>query len=459
MKQTNVIQDSSGILGIFGSEDAANSAYYGLHAMQHRGQDGVGIAVSNGETVSCSKGLGLLSETMSPASLQELKGSIAIGQVRMATIGDSQLENVQPIMVRAHQGHFAIVTSGMITNAITLRNQLEEEGLIFQGTSDAELIAHLIQIHPGKFVDKIRGVVKMIEGAYNFMIATRDSLYVMRDPYGIHPLSMGKSEHGTIFSSETCSFGILGAHFEREVNPGELLCLCPDKEESIQLVPAHKKTTCAMEYVYFSRPDSIVNTQTVHEVRTRCGEALARQEDVQADMVIGVPDTATSAAVAFARVSKMPYEIGLMKNRYIGSTFIRPTKQQRQEGMRVRLNAISSVLKGKRVILVDDSIVKGSTAKRLSVLLKEAGAKEVHLRIASPKISYPCLYGTERTRQQELAAYNYTEEEMCALFQVESIRFLSLEDFKKCIPDTSCLACFNGNYSAKLCDYIKEIKE
>ena len=247
--------------------------------------------------------------------------------------------------------------------------------------------------------------------------------------------------------------------FEREVNPGELLCLCPDKVESIQLVPAHKKTTCAMEYVYFSRPDSIVNTQTVHEVRTRCGEALARQEDVQADMVIGVPDTATSAAVAFARVSKMPYEIGLMKNRYIGSTFIRPTKQQRQEGMRVRLNAISSVLKGKRVILVDDSIVKGSTAKRLSVLLKEAGAKEVHLRIASPKISYPCLYGTERTKQEELAAYNYTEEEMCALFQVESIRFLSLEDFKKCIPDTSCLACFNGNYSAKLCDYIKEIKE
>ena len=213
MKQTNVIQDSSGILGIFGSEDAANNAYYGLHAMQHRGQDGVGIAVSNGETVSCSKGLGLLSETMSPASLQELKGSIAIGQVRMATIGDSQLENVQPIMVRAHQGHFAIVTSGMITNAITLRNQLEEEGLIFQGTSDAELIAHLIQIHPGKFVDKIRGVVKMIEGAYNFMIATRDSLYVMRDPYGIHPLSMAKSEQSMIFSSETCSFGNLRCSF------------------------------------------------------------------------------------------------------------------------------------------------------------------------------------------------------------------------------------------------------
>lgn len=459
MEQNEILQDSSGIFGIYEVEQAARQAYYGLHAMQHRGQDGVGIACSNGQTIVCQKGLGLLSETMTNDILDKMEGNIAIGQVRMATLGDSQLENVQPLMVRAHQGHFAIVTSGMITNAISIRNELENDGLIFQGTSDAELLAHLIHLYPGTLKEKICAVAKKLEGSYTFLLATKNSLYAMRDPHGIRNLTMARVGIGYAFSTETCSYGILDAKFEREVQPGELICLHKGTVESIQALPPQKKAVCAMEYVYFSRPDSIVNSKNVHEVRSLCGMMLAKKETEKADIVVGVPDTATSAAVAFARESKISYEIGLMKNRYIGSTFIRPTDQQRKEGMRVRLNAISSVVKGKKVILVDDSIVKGTTAKRLSVLLKEAGASQVHLRIASPMIQYPCLYGCESTKQEELVCNGYTIEEMCELFQVESLRFLELEEFKQCVPSTSCLACFDGNYCTKLCDYIKNIKE
>lgn len=454
-----VVQDSSGIVGLFHVEQAAQSIYLAMHAIQHRGQDGVGIAISDGKSVVCKKGLGLLSENLKQSSLDSLQGNIAVGQLRMATQNDSQLENVQPIMVRSHQRYFAVVSSGMITNAVSLRTKLEDDGLIFQGTSDSELLAHLIQLNPGSFEEKIKKACLMMTGAYTFMVITKDSLYIARDPHGIRSLSIAKVGSGYCVSSETCSFEILGGEFIREVKPGELLCLSDEGIHSVEIDYSKDKKVCALEYVYYSRPDSVHNGLTVHEVRKKCGYYLAKEEDVKADIVVGVPDSALSAAASFSQTLNVPYEIGLIKNRYIGSTFIRPTQQQRMQGMRVRLNAISSVVKNKRVYLVDDSVVKGFTSRRICQLLKEAGAKEVHLRIASPMLKYPCLYGSDSTCQKDLSAYNYTLDEMKQLFQVDSLRFLSVSDFKKCIPATSCLACCTGEYPEDLQDYKEKVKE
>ncbi len=455
--QTKVIQDSSGIVGVFHQEHASQSVYYALHAIQHRGQDAIGIASSDGEKVVCRKGLGLLSENATQDVLEELTGHISVGQVRMATYGDSYLENVQPSTVRAHQGSFAIVTTGMITNAISLREQMEDEGLIFQGSSDSEIIAHLIQRFKGSFEEKIQQTYQVIEGACSFMIATKDCLFVVRDRHGVHSLFMGTNDGNYIFSSETCSFGILNAKLLREVEPGEMIRL-DAKGIHTKLLSKDEKAVCSMEYVYYSRVDSIINGENVHEVRKKLGVALAKKETMKADIVVSVPDSANSAATSFAQTLGIPYEVGLIKNRYIGSTFVRPTLEQRKQGMRVRLNAISSVVRGKTIFLVDDSIVVGSTAKRISQLLKEAGAKEVHMRIAAPQIKFPCFSGYERTSQEQFVAHNYTVEEMQEIFHIESLRFLDLDDFKACLPETSCLACFNGDYPTHLADYAGKVK-
>lgn len=458
LDQTKIVQDSSGIVGVFEQKHAAQSVYYALHAIQHRGQDAIGIASSDGQNVTCRKGLGLLSEIATSEILDTLQGHISIGQVRMATFGDMRLENVQPSTVRAHQGSFAVVSTGMITNAISLREQMEDEGLIFQGTSDSELLCHLIQRFKGSFEAKIMQTYQAIEGACSFMIATKDCLFVVRDRHGVHSLFMGSNDKTYIFSSETCSFGLLNAKVIREVEPGEMIRL-DDRGIHTKLLSQDQKAVCAMEYVYFSRVDSIINQVNVHEMRKKFGYYLAKKETMKADIVISVPDSANSAAASFAQTLGIPYEVGLIKNRYIGSTFVRPTQEQRKQGMRVRLNAISSVVKGKSVFLVDDSIVMGSTARRLSQLLKEAGAKEVHMRVASPKIQFPCFCGYERTKQDKLVAFNYSVEEMVELFHIESLRFLDIEDFKKCVPETSCLACFDGNYPIDLADYAGKVKK
>ena len=447
------------IVGLSIVDHAAQNIYLAMHAIQHRGQDGVGVAVSNGENVVCKKGLGLLSENLKQDTLNSLAGDIAIGQLRMATKNDSQLENVQPIMVRSHQRYFAVVSSGMVTNAVSLRTKLENEGLIFQGTSDSELLAHLIQLNPGSFEEKITKACRTMSGAYTFMVITKDSLYVVRDPHGIRSLYIAKVNDGYCISSETCSFPILGGEFVREVNPGELICFDRTGIKSSQIFEKTETKACALEYVYYSRPDSVHNGLTVHEVRKQCGYYLAKEEDVKADIVVGVPDSALSAAASFARTLNVPYETGLIKNRYIGSTFIRPTEQQRMQGMRVRLNAISSVVKDKSVYLVDDSVVKGFTSRRICQLLIVVVPFVVLLRSASPMLNFPCLYGSDPSSQKDLAAFNYSVDEMKQLFQVDSLRFISVEDFKKCVPETSCLACCTGEYPEELQDYKDEVKE
>lgn len=433
--------DSSGIAGLFKVPHAAAQAALLLHGLQHRGQDGAGIAVSDGKTLSCFRTRGLLAELLEKEPVTDTEGTAAIGQVRMRSPQDRMDENLQPVMVRAHQGHFAIVCSGMVSNADVLRRQLEEKGLIFQGTSDAELMAHLIQLAKGHLFEKIVASCQQMEGAYSFLLMTKSTLYALRSSDGARPLFMGRVQDGWAFASETGAMHILEAGDITELAPGQLVRLGKGSLQQWQL-DQPVSGPCAMEYVYFSRPDSVIAGAGVHGMRQKFGRALAAGETESADMVIGVPDTALDAAAEFARELGIPYEIGLIKNRYIGSTFIRPTSIQRQQGMRVRLNAISSIVKDKDIFLVDDSIVRGSTARRICQLLKEAGARKIHFRIAAPIISEECHKGAESSLKEELAGGVYSTEELRQLIKADSIRFLSLEQFQQCLGRPVCTACF-----------------
>jgi amidophosphoribosyltransferase len=443
VNKTMTIQNMSGIAGVFHVPAAASQIYFALHAIAHRGTDAAGIAVSDNESIRCLKENGMLSEAIDQKELAEMAGVSAIGQVRMRVSDDEQMSNLQPIMVRAHQGHFAIVSSGMVLNADDLRAKLEDEGLIFQGSSDAELIAHLIQHNKGHLFEKISQACKAMQGAYTFLVMTKNTMYAYRSQDGIHPLYMARLNDGYVFSSETSSFNLLGASDARSLKPGELIRLGKEGFDSF-FESEHVPHICSMEYVYYSKPDSVQEGKNVHAFRRLCGQKLAENEKQEADIVIGVPDTANSAAAGFAAKIGLPFEIGLIKNRYIGSTFVQPSKEQRKEGLRVRLNAISAVCKDKRIFLIDDSLCRGMTAKRLCQLLKEAGAKEVHLRIASPKQAFACQNGYFDTPASALAASLYNEEEMCALYGLDSIRFMDEEDFRALLPDQACMACFCG---------------
>lgn len=435
------MKNNSGIAGIWHSDHAASKLYLALHSIQHRGSDGAGIAAANGESVKLFRGLGMLSEALDQNELNNLDATNAIGQVRMLVKGDRGIANVQPIMVRAHQGNFALVTMGSITNSEKLRHEMEQDGLIFQGTSDAELIAHLVQKNSGHLFEKITKATSELEGAYAFLLMTKNTMYAFVSASGVHPLYIGKlGEDGLIFSSESASFGLVGAAPFGKVESGQLIRLGKEDNQSFDVEEAKAPGLCLKEFVYYSKPDSVHNGKTVHVVRKNFGKLLAKDETIDADIVVGVPDTAMSAASGFAQALGKPYEMGLIKNRYIGSTFVKPTTQQRKDGIRVRLNAISSVVKGKRVYLVDDSLCKGFTAKRLSQLLREAGAKEVHMRIACPKTVKACFYGSNDYETESLASARYTDEELCQLFDLDSIRFLDIEDFLSC-TGSGCMEC------------------
>ena len=454
------IHEECGVFGAYRVDNAASITYYGLHSLQHRGQEASGIAVSDGENITLQKGKGLTVDVFQREKLDSMVGRLAVGHVRYSTAGGQENENIQPIVSKGHNGSLAIVHNGQIVNEKELRIELENEGAIFQGTSDSEIILHLIQKQKGTLKERVMKTANRIEGAFSFLVMNEDTIYAVRDRHGLRPLSYAKSKDGYVISSETCAFEVMGIYESVDLKPGEIV----EFHKGIVKHEFYSTNTdnhmCAMEYIYFARPDSVVEGINVHAFRKATGSILAREDkDLHADIVIGVPDSSLSAAIGYAEEAGIPFETGLIKNRYIGSTFIRPTEQQRMQGMRVRLNAISSVVKDKRVYLVDDSVVKGFTSRRICQLLKEAGAKEVHLRIASPMLKYPCLYGADSTAQKDLAAFNYTVDEMEQLFQVDSLRFLSVEDFKKCVPETSCLACCTGEYPEDLQDYKDEVKE
>ncbi|WP_395149992.1 amidophosphoribosyltransferase [uncultured Allofournierella sp.] len=449
------LHEECGVFGVYRQTDAAHLTYFGLHALQHRGQEGAGIATADGKSIHCHKGKGLLTEVFGPADLEGLKGKNAIGHVRYGTAGGGELANVQPLVARkANESALAVAHNGQIVNAAELRQELEDKGSIFWGTSDSEIILHLLQGEQGSLLEKIKKACRRLDGAFAFLILTEKNLYAIRDKNGLRPLSLAKQGDGWCVSSESCAFDIVGAQLVRDVKPGEIVKLSSDGIESFSYTEETSQNLCAMEYIYFSRPDSVLEGQNVHGVRRACGRLLA-QEDLsnflQADIVVGVPDSSLSAAAGYSEAMGLPNEMGLIKNRYVGRTFIQPTQAQRDLGVKLKLSANVPVVRGKRVVLVDDSIVRGTTSKRIVALLRQAGATEVHLRIAAPAIKFPCFYGVDMSTRAELASASLEPDILARVLGADSLRFISLENLKQaCGTEGLCTACFSGEYSTPL---------
>jgi len=440
-----------GVIAVFNCENASELAYYGLHALQHRGQEGCGICTTDSFDFYRERGEGLVIEIFNEKKLAKLKGDCAIGHVRYSSIGGG-LENVQPFLFRHHTGDFSIALNGSLVNFHQLRMSLEKQGSIFQSTSDAEVLAHLIKMNRRKDrIEVIEETLSSIVGSYAFLILTKDKLYACRDKNGLKPLSLGKLNGGYIISSETCAFEAIGAAFIRDVNPGEMIILEKGKEpKSIMFAKDTAHKMCAMEITYFARPDSEIEGVNVHTFRKKCGKYLAQLAHVDADLVIGVPDSSISGAIGYAEESNIPYEIGLIKNKYIGRTFIQPSQVLREKGVRLKLSPVRSLITGKRVVLLDDSIVRGTTCKRIVRMLKDAGAKEVHVRICCPPMLHPCFYGVD-TSDHELISAKLNVEEVRQMIEADSLYFLPQEYLLKAGNRTDfCLACYNGNYPTEL---------
>lgn len=447
------LHEECGVFGVYDQPEAAHLTYLGLHALQHRGQEGAGIAAADGAAVRCRKGKGLLTEAVGPADIAALPGPSAVGHVRYGTAGGDEIENVQPIVARAKIGTLAVCHNGQIVNADELRQELEEQGSIFHGSSDSEIILHLIQRGTGTLLEKICAACGRLDGAFAFLILTEKNLYAIRDRNGLRPLSLAKRGRGWCVSSESCAFDLLGAQFVRDVAPGEVLKLSAAGVESTFYTSHGQRRLCAMEYVYFSRPDSVLEGRNVHSVRRECGRLLA-QADVSAlsaDIVVGVPDSSLSAAMGYAEAMGLPYEMGLIKNKYVGRTFIEPTQAQRDMGVKLKLSANAAVVRGKRIVLLDDSIVRGTTARRIVALLLEAGAAAVHVRIASPPLLYPCFYGVDMSTRAELISARMQVRELAAFLGAASLRFLPAEDLAQaCGGQELCMSCFTGKYVTPL---------
>ena len=457
---TGKIHEECGVFGVYHVSSAASLSYFGLHALQHRGQEAAGIATSDGKQITCIKGKGLITEVFNNETINKMDGIHAIGHVRYSTDGGNEIENVQPIMVRAHTGHFGAVHNGQIVNASELKEDLENQGSIFQGSSDSEIMLHLIQREAGTFVEKIMGACRKMEGAFAFIIMTKDCMYAVRDKNGLRPLSLAFLEDGYCISSETCAFDIVGAKFIRDIEPGEVVRIASDGVKSFHYTQEVQHKMCAMEYIYFARPDSSIEGINVHASRRHAGMLLAQSDDVEADIVIGVPDSSLSAAIGYSEASGLPYEIGLIKNRYVGRTFIQPTQQQRERGVRMKLSAISSMVSGKRVVMVDDSIVRGTTSRRIVQLLKDAGATEVHVRIASAPFSSPCFYGVDTSTYEELISARMGVDELCTYINADTLKFMTIEQMREAIPTRDlCVSCFSGQYPTALFSFQKVIKK
>ena len=456
------LNEECGLFAIFGHQRAAELTFYGLHALQHRGQQGAGIVTSNGEQLSIHKGVGLVNSIFNEQNLATLKGTSAIGHVRYATEEQSGFENVQPLLFRSQISSMALAHNGEIVNDFALRSQLEAQGSILQTTSDTEIIAHLIK--RGGYLaleEAIKQALGMVKGAYAFVLLTEDQLFIALDPYGLRPLSIGKAKDAYVVASETCAFDLVGAEYVREVKPGELITIDKNGLKSTMFASPMQRALCSMEYVYFSRPDSDLNGLNVHASRKIMGKQLAKEANVEADVVTGVPDSSISAAIGYAEETGIPYELGLIKNRYIGRTFIEPNQSMREQGVKMKLSPVRGIVKGKRVVMVDDSIVRGTTSMRIVRLLKEAGATEVHVRIASPPIKNPCFYGVDTTESADLIAAQYSIEEMAEQIGADSLAFLSVEGLENSLVDDNsietgiCKACFTGRYPTEI--YPREV--
>ncbi|MBA4549840.1 amidophosphoribosyltransferase [Thermoactinomyces intermedius] len=453
------LNEECGVFAIIGHPDAALLTYYGLHALQHRGQESAGIVSAEDGELFAKRGTGLVTEVFDSANLKGLKGTTTIGHVRYSTSGGSGLENAQPLLFNFSSGKLAIATNGNLVNAKRLRLQLEKEGSIFQTTSDTEVIAHLIARSKAPTLkEAVKEALKQVVGAYALLILTNDQLIVASDPHGLRPFAMGKIGDAHVFSSETCAFNVIGAELVREIEPGEMIVF--DRNggmKTTRFAGKRERALCAFEYVYFARPDSLIRGVNVHAARKRMGRILSQEAPVEADVVTGVPDSSTSAAIGFAEATGIPYELGLIKNRYIGRTFIQPSQELREQGVRMKLSAVEGVVSGKRVVMVDDSIVRGTTSRRIVRMLREAGATEVHVRISSPPVKNPCFYGIDTPDRKQLVAAVKSIDEICKEIGADSLAFLSAKGMLNAIGYTSsdqnhghCLACFTGEYPTEV---------
>jgi amidophosphoribosyltransferase len=439
-----------GIIGIWGHPEASEMAYLGLYSLQHRGQESAGIVSTDGKKVYSHQGRGLVNDVFSSSEIiSKLEGHIAIGHNRYSTTGSDQEVNVQPLLVRYKDGPLALGHNGNLVNSRTLRYKLQNEGAIFQTSMDSEIIIHLIARSKKKTLyERVKEALLQTKGAYSLVIIDKQTLLAARDPFGIRPLALGAFKEGYIVASETCAMDLVDADYIRDVNPGELLIIDKKGIRSESLGKSHRRGHCIFEYIYFSRPDSRIFGEYVDKTRRKLGKQLAEEHPADADIVISVPDSSNTAALGYAHKSEMKFEIGLIRNHYIGRTFILPHQQIRHFNVKLKFNPVGGVLKGKRVVIVEDSIVRGTTLRILTQLLKRAGAEEVHVRVSSPPIRHPCYYGMDFPTQEELIASRMSVEEIRHHLEVDSLCYLSLEGLLKSVPERRgyCTACFGGDY-------------
>lgn len=450
-RPSDKFHDECGVFGIYGHPEAATLTYLGLHALQHRGQEGAGICSSDRKQLYVEKSMGLVADIFTEKRLRRLPGDISIGHNRYSTAGSSVLKNVQPIVVNFSLGSLAIAHNGNLVNAFELKGDLERDGAIFQSSSDSEVIVHLIANSKYSRLDeRIIDTISKVYGAFSLLIMTEKELIAIRDPYGFRPLCIGKFDGAYVVASETCAFDLIGAVYIRDVEPGEMVIINDGGIDSIRPLHSLRKAFCIFEFIYFSRPDSyIFGNLNVNSIRKELGRQLARENPIDADLVIPVPDSGVPAALGYAEESRIPFEFGLIRNHYVGRTFIEPQQAIRHFGVKLKLNAVRKLLEGKRIVVVDDSIVRGTTSKKIVKMLKEGGgAKEVHLRISSPPTIGPCFYGIDTPTRKELIAATHSLEEIKKYITPESLGYLSLEGLLKVSPNPEqyCTACFDNNY-------------
>ncbi|AGZ81193.1 amidophosphoribosyltransferase [Campylobacter fetus] len=443
------------IVGIINSKDAAKTAYYGLFSMQHRGQEASGISASNNHNIKTIKNRGLVTEVFNHDSFEVLKGEMAIGHNRYSTAGSDSVLDAQPVSAKYSLGQISIVHNGNLINKNEVRERLVEDGAIFQSNMDTENILHLIAKSKKEHLqDRIVEAVRQIVGAYCLLILSRSKMFVLRDPYGVRPLSLGRlKDGGYIVASETCAFDLVGATFIRDVKPGEMLIFEEGKSEfkSIQLFGQTDPRICAFEYIYFARPDSVIDGKNVYNIRKKLGETLAKKSNVKADFVVPVPDSGVPAALGYSQFSKIPFEMAIVRNHYVGRTFIEPTQEMRNLKVKLKLNPMSSILNGKSVVVIDDSIVRGTTSKKIVELLRHAGVKEIHMKIAAPEIKHPCRYGIDTPSYAELISANMNLEDVRKFIGADSLEFLSIDELTSSLGNERkySLVSFDGDYFIK----------
>ncbi len=441
-----------GIFGIFNHPEASNLTYLGLYALQHRGQESTGIVSSDGKQLHHYRQMGLVSEAFNRDILRSLRGTSAIGHVRYSTAGSSDLKNAQPFVVEYAKGGISIAHNGNLTNAFLIRGELESNGAIFHSNTDTEIIVHLIAHSKEKaFVDRAIQSLRKVEGSYSLLFLTENEMVAARDPYGFRPLVLGQIKDAPVIASETCALDLIGAQFVREIEPGEILVINMDGIQSFKPFPPTRSAHCIFEFIYFARPDSFIFNRNVYEVRKALGIELAKESPADAEMVVPIPDSGFPATIGYAFESKIPIELGMIRNHYVGRTFIEPEQSIRHFGVKIKLNPVRGLLDDRRIVTVDDSIVRATTSRKIIKMLKHAGAKEVHVRISSPPITDPCFFGIDTPVKKELIASSHTVKEIQKYITANSLNYLSLEGLKRCVKgedERFCYACFTGDYPA-----------